>query len=418
VTFNDGANALGTGTLAGGVATFATSSLSIGTHSITAFYGGDSNFNPSTSAVLTQSVNVPADSVKLRALQLQVTKIEAQGSGAATSSVIDGAIADGFSGGGPLISGNDEGIHFNFTADAPRQAPAQTLEERADGAYAGIGYAASPLPAKAPRPVPKEWFFWADVRGTGWNTSTQTGDIRGGQTNGFVGFTRKFTPDFLVGIFGGGEVFDFTSQLLSGRLKGTGWTAGSYLGARLFPGLRIEAGAAYSGIAYDGTAGTAAGSFPGHRWIITTGLVGVIKTNPGFEIENSARVYALWEHESTYVDSLGVSQDARDFSTGRASAGTKLSYSWMWASRSLIVTPYVGGYADYYFNVDNGTLPAAAAPILLPTQFIQGWSARVTSGVGLRIPGGAQFTVGGEVGGLGSSQFTTWSARGRASVPF
>ena len=57
VTFYDGATALGTGTLAGGMATFTTSSLSIGSHSITARYGGNSSYNSSTSAALTQTIN-------------------------------------------------------------------------------------------------------------------------------------------------------------------------------------------------------------------------------------------------------------------------------------------------------------------------------------------------------------------------
>ncbi len=58
VTFEDGATILGTGILDGsGIATFATSALSVGSHSITAIYGGDSDFTTSTSLVLTQTVN-------------------------------------------------------------------------------------------------------------------------------------------------------------------------------------------------------------------------------------------------------------------------------------------------------------------------------------------------------------------------
>jgi hypothetical protein len=57
VTFKDGANTLGNGSLNNGRASVATSSLSVGAHSITAVYGGDSNFSGSTSAVLTQTVN-------------------------------------------------------------------------------------------------------------------------------------------------------------------------------------------------------------------------------------------------------------------------------------------------------------------------------------------------------------------------
>lgn len=58
VTFMDGSNALGTGTLnSNGVASFSTSGLSVGSHSITVSYGGDTNFTSSTSAALSQIVN-------------------------------------------------------------------------------------------------------------------------------------------------------------------------------------------------------------------------------------------------------------------------------------------------------------------------------------------------------------------------
>ena len=56
VTFKDNAVVLGTGTLSTGVATFVTSALSVGTHSITAVYGGDTNFAASISSSLPQSV--------------------------------------------------------------------------------------------------------------------------------------------------------------------------------------------------------------------------------------------------------------------------------------------------------------------------------------------------------------------------
>ncbi len=56
VTFLDGTTILGTGTLTNGVATFTTSTLTIGNHSITARYQGDTNFAASTSAAITQTV--------------------------------------------------------------------------------------------------------------------------------------------------------------------------------------------------------------------------------------------------------------------------------------------------------------------------------------------------------------------------
>jgi unsaturated chondroitin disaccharide hydrolase len=58
VTFKDGATVLGTGTLnAVGKTTFATSTLAVGSHSITAVYAGSSNFTGSTSPTLTQKIN-------------------------------------------------------------------------------------------------------------------------------------------------------------------------------------------------------------------------------------------------------------------------------------------------------------------------------------------------------------------------
>lgn len=52
VTFTDGATTLGTGALSSGKATYTTSSLAIGTHSITASYAGDTNDTSSTSSAL------------------------------------------------------------------------------------------------------------------------------------------------------------------------------------------------------------------------------------------------------------------------------------------------------------------------------------------------------------------------------
>ncbi len=57
VTFFDGSTNLGSGNLTSGVASFKSSSLAAGTHSITASYGGDANFNGSTSSALSQVVD-------------------------------------------------------------------------------------------------------------------------------------------------------------------------------------------------------------------------------------------------------------------------------------------------------------------------------------------------------------------------
>jgi hypothetical protein len=462
VTFKDGATVLGTSTLNAGRAAFTTSSLSVGNHPITAVYGGDTNNAASTSPVLAQVVGIPADSIRLRALQAAVTNVEAQSSGAALAGSVDEAIADGFAeNGGRLISPRSNGVRLNFAADddapasrTPRVsseydsvvaartfardsgltnmdpnglppslrsfAPDQsTFSNHVDDTFTALGYA-SPLVTKSPPVVvaaPKVWQLWADVRGTGWSTDQSAGDIHGGQINAIAGLTRKLTPNFLVGVLGGYENFDYTSNLLTGRLKGDGWTVGGYLGWRFLPGLRFDASVARSGINYDGASGTATGAFLGSRWLATTALIGTYKTY-GIEIEPSAKVYALWEHENSYTDSLGTLQADRNFSSGRASTGVKVAYPWLWWSAAMRVTPYAGVYADYYFNRDdNVPLSTSTVPILLPTEFVHGWSARVTSGIDMTLLGGTRLSVGGEVGGLGNN-FTIWTVRGRFAVPF
>ena len=68
VTFEDGSTVLGTGTLnSSGVATYTTGAfdLAVGTHSITAIYGGDTNYSGSTSSALSEVVDQDATTTSL-----------------------------------------------------------------------------------------------------------------------------------------------------------------------------------------------------------------------------------------------------------------------------------------------------------------------------------------------------------------
>jgi hypothetical protein len=393
VAFMDGPALLGTGILSSGVATFTTSSLTLGSHTITANYAGVANFAASVSATLIQAVNTPADSLKLRALQVLVTPVVGQVSGQAVSGAVDSAISEAFSGSGALVTPNGSGVRFNFAGDpdvditdsAPRandpfssatgsfgsgrglgsQPLSRTASvSRVDDGFGALAYAG---PTKAP-PIrvgePKDWFGWAEVRGATldhWGSSAVPGAtmLYGSQVNLLAGLSRKFTPNFLIGVLGGYETFDYRSDALLGRLKGDGWTVGSYVGWMITTGIRFDAAVAYSGIGYDGSAGTASGSFAGNRWLVASGLTGTYQTY-GIRIEPSARIYALWEHENAYTDTLGTLQTARDFATGRASGGVKVSYPVAWSATTSLA-PYFGVYGDYYFNSDSAGAPAAAA---------------------------------------------------------
>jgi uncharacterized repeat protein (TIGR01451 family) len=442
VSFLDNTTVLGTVAVSGGIAIFSIYTLTTGSHPITASYQPGPGFLASSSAVLVQTVNTPTDSLRLRALQVLATPVEAQVSGQAFSGAVQSAISEGFGGGGPLVSPNSGGIRFNFAADADGQAQAATAPRatdpfssaegsllpgrdqparapsRVNDAMSALDYAA---PAKAqPVTAPRDWFGWAEVRGATlnhWNTSftaANTSVLYGSQVNLLAGLTYRFMPNFLIGALGGYESFDYRSDALFGRLKGDGWTVGGYLGWKLTNEIQFDAAAGYSGIGYNGTAGMAAGNFAGNRWMVTGGLTGAYNAL-GLRIEPSARVYALWEHENAYTDTLGTLQAARDFSTGRASGGVKVIYPFAW-TETVALAPYAGLYGDYYFNTDN------AAPVIglagLPGGLVfDGFSARAVGGLGATFGGGAQVTVGFERSGLGGS-FALWVYRARASVPF
>jgi Bacterial Ig-like domain (group 3)/Autotransporter beta-domain/Domain of unknown function DUF11 len=435
LTFKDGGTTIGTAALATGVVSLTTSTLTLGTHVITASYGGAASFAASTSPPLIQMVQVPGDSVRLRALQTTVTRMQGQASGGAFSDGASGAIADGFSeGGGALITPRGDALHFNFAAepdtdgsttqhtadpyDAVSGFPTELRSlqsepspaSRVDDEFAGLAYSkTNMIQTSRPFVAPKEWLLWADVRGTDWNTDPSSGDIRGGQINAIAGLTRKLTPDFLIGVIGGYENFDYSSETLNGRLRGDGWTLGSYLGWRIAPGVRFDAEVGRSGISYDSVSGLAAATYPGERWLVSGGLSGTYKTQ-WLEIEPSASVYAIWEHDAAYTDTLGTQQSDNTFSTGRASTGIKMAYPLAW-DRVTTLAPYVGFYADSYFSSETAT-------VLLPNEFVQGWAARTTVGLSYNVVDGPKVSVGGELGGLGSQSFTVWTVRARAGIPF
>jgi len=60
VDFLDGGTQIGTGTISGGVASFSTASLAVGTHSLTAEYVGDGTYDPSTSNTVSETINHPS----------------------------------------------------------------------------------------------------------------------------------------------------------------------------------------------------------------------------------------------------------------------------------------------------------------------------------------------------------------------
>lgn len=351
----------------------------------------------------------------------------AQTSSQAITGAIDSAIDVGFTRNPAPLAANRSGFTYYFDADPDMQHSASEQDSvnrflaspdggtrRVDNDFSALGYAG--LPTKAPPlaatppTLASDWLAWVDVRGSQFDRTASGSDLTGNQIDTIAGLTRRLSSDLLVGVLGGYEHFDYSSQALAGTLTGDGWTTGAYLGWRFAPNLRFDLAGTWSDILANDTASTAAGNFTGNRWLAASGITGTYPWQ-GFVLEPSARVYALWEHENAYTDSLGTAQPDENFSSGRASVGGQVSFPFAWSS-AVNLAPYAGLYGDYFFsNADADTTGLTTVPLL------QGFAARATGGVTATFAGGGQLSAGGEYEGIGgSTQIWTWKARG--SVPF
>ncbi len=349
-----------------------------------------------------------SDSQNLRSLQIAATNTVATNSGAAITGAINDSIAGAFNNGAAPVTPSPNGLFLNFAAEPQRDAATQEAIDAL--AYAG----GAGIVTKAPPPAPlihSDWSVWADVRGTGFNQNNAGGSSHEEQINVTGGIGRKLSPNLLVGLFTGYENFSDTIESLAGKLTGSGGTIGTYAAWHYADHWRVDGMFGWSDVFYNATAGTAAGSFHGSRWLGSGGLTGNYNW-AGFMLEPSARIYTLWESENAFTDNLGTAQAARSFSASRFSVGEKVSYPWP-VSSSLNVVPYLGFYTDYHFSTDN------ALPVGVPFVGIQnGWSGRVTAGATLATAhGGPSLSLGGELGGLGAG-YELWSANAKVTWPF
>lgn len=357
----------------------------------------------SASCIAANLASTTKDSQNLSALQDMIAPIIAQTSGQAITGAIGDAVGDAFANGANPITASGNGLHFNFAANTPR-------DSRIEEPFNALGYAANGgIATKAPRLSPlveRDWSLWADVRGTGWRGGDPNSDIKGTQANVTAGLGRKLATDFLIGILTGYERFKYDVASLTGALSGTGGTVGTYAAWHINGQLRVDAALAWSDIKYDASAGTAAGSFRGSRWLYSAGLTGTYGLG-AVALEPSAKVFLLNEREGAWTNNLGITQDAHVFTVGRASNGAKVLRSFVYAPNAML-TPYVGLFGDYRFSTNNA----------LPVVGIKdGLSGRLTSGATITDARGMTLAVGGEVGGLGAN-YKVWTGNARVNWPF
>jgi outer membrane autotransporter protein len=287
-------------------------------------------------------------------------------------------------------------------------ADRKAMRLRAGGSVPGLfaGYGEGDGTAAADAVDPVRWSVWASVRGTRLETSAALSNLEGTQYNLLAGASYRWSPEMVVGAFGGYETFKF-ADTTGATLNGDGYTAGAYVGYRPSNTLRFEGQLSSTWIDYKASALGVTGSFDATRIVASAAVIGSHSAG-GFLFEPVLRVTGTWESQAAYVDSAATAQAARSFNFGKVSAGVKVSKT-MAMNGGATITPFVAVYADYRFS--SGATSAAASAF-------DDLSARASLGFNAKLNESTNFGLNGEVIGLGLDDALMWSIKAQLGVKF
>jgi Autotransporter beta-domain/Bacterial Ig-like domain (group 3) len=391
VQFAEGVTVLGAGTLSGsGIATFTTSSLSIGTHPITATYQpvANSTFAASASAPLNQLIDaLPAtdDSALIDDVQEKATGVSASlASDMIMESVAD-EIAAALSGQVQVLSASEDKVGFVYT---PGMGKGSIVTPTADIASGETDMAS--------------WRLWTSLRYTDFNSSSLEGD----QVNALLGASFLFGDGLVAGVVAGYENQGYESDLAA-TIKGEGFNVGGYVGGTIAKDLRFDAQVHTTFLDYDLTSSAVTGSTEATRVMIGGGFAYTMRFNT-LTIEPTARLNGTWEWQGGYTDSAAVAHDTRHFSFGRLETGAKIKHRFDLGDGASF-SPFLQGFTDYHFSGGDKT---NGSPM-------DGVSARVGLGAQVSTASGITASVLGELSGLGlDNNAMAKSLKAHISIPF
>ncbi len=208
VTFYDGTTALKTVALSGGAAKFTTSTLTSGTHSITAVYGGNSNFSGSTSAPVNQVVLVATTTMLSSSLNPSIYGQAVTFTATVTSTMgtppPDGETVSFMKGTTVLGTGTLSGGSASFTSST---LPVGTNAIKA--VYSGD----SNLPGSTSKAV-------SQVVSKATTTTALASSLNPSNVGQSVTFTARVTPQFSGTVTGPVTFYDGTTVLKTVGLSG------------------------------------------------------------------------------------------------------------------------------------------------------------------------------------------------------
>ncbi len=232
------------------------------------------------------------------------------------------------------------------------------------------------------------------------------GDSFSGDTwNGIAGLDYLLTDSVLIGVLGGYESGDFSFDTTDGDFDGAGFTTGVYIGVRVSQNIVADAFLTHSWLDYDTRSGTTTGSTDASRWLVSMNVTGSYALGEGWILEPNARVYYAHERQDAYTLSDGTDVAANSIDSGRLSLGPRL--------RFLVAedwSAFLSAHGEYDLSSEDQT------ETTLP-DFNGLLSARIGLGIDGVFSNGWSLSLAGDVGGIGSGDFLSYTGTGKLRIP-
>lgn len=279
------------------------------------------------------------------------------------------------------------------------------LPAREDGTKVTVTPVANLLPMPQP-----DWNAW--IRGKYAFYDGDGSSFDGHSIDVLAGFDYRVREGMVIGLVAGygNADFDALTGGTSGAFTADGYTAGPYMGVKLGDNAQFDALAAYTYSDYDNRTGTVSGDFTAHRVTVGARLKGTWR-HEGYFVEPGIRVLYAEEWQEAYTDSAGVRQSSLTVKAGRVSVGPKIGYSHR-TDDGLSVKTWVAARGEYDFSNQNGA-PTSGLPDLDDIL-----SARLSAGIEATTADGLNVAVEGDIGGLGSGEYTSCGGSARVGMPF
>jgi hypothetical protein len=249
------------------------------------------------------------------------------------------------------------------------------------------------------------WNAW--IRGS---FSHFDGDAFSGDAwNGIAGVDYRLSDAVLLGALAGYEVGDFEFSSTNGAFDGEGFTTGAYVGVKISENLVMDAFITHSWLGYDNRAGTATGETDATRLMLSMNLTGRHDLTTNLVVEPNIRVFYAHESQDGYSLSDATAIGENTIDSGRVSLGPTFRYriphtaSGQWSLKASV-------HGEY--DLSSETQTSTALP-----DFDGLVSARLGLGVDGTLLNGWMISLDGDVGGLGSGSFTSYTGTAKLRMP-